>query len=486
MTTTETDSAAAPATEEDLLVRSIRFEVVFPGYRRADLEPLWKQLWALSDDLRLAANRVTGAVWSVLIGGAPHPIGVSKRGKNAGKEVPIHPQSLCYQALSGQWQPYGQPLYQSTTELLASSSVRLALAGVIWTRLKADHLDILHGKTQLPSFRKMPLVCSSVQVDPEVGNFTLSPWEGGKKKLTVRPRKLDPHMWRKIRSAVRFGDCELSWDQPVGRKGRWMLSVSGYFHKKKLPETPPLIASVRLGYLTTCTLAFVHPATKKPQGQVESINLPSTVEKATARLERERTERGRWNRLDAGLREGRGRAKKLRATENLSDKLRRVTTTAVRQTAAAVVNLAIRRGATALAIPDLKTWSVNDTMEKTEELPEVERALRRKWYFARHQGEIRAQIQQVCETRGLPWVSVPVADANRTCFSCGKLTEAAPRDREWKCGCGAHRSTEANTAIVLAQRGADEIMRSLSEETSPKAKVPKRTKKKEEEKESGE
>jgi transposase len=303
----------------------------------------------------------------------------------------------------------------------------------------------------------LPIGSPYVDVDPELGTVSFSLWAGRKGRVTVRPRKLDSRMWADLRRATKFGTCRLTWYQPVGRKGRWMISVSAEFEQKPSEPSRPLVAAVRLGMLTTCTLAYCEPG-KTSAGQADSVDLPSSTWRAIRRIERERTERGEWNRKDHGLREGRGRTRKLRATQGLSDTVSRITDTAVRQVAAAVVATAVKRGATTLALPDLSRWSVADEMNRTEDLGEAGRTAHRQWYFRWHQGALRQRIEQAAQLRGLTVVQVDVADSSKTCSACGRVDQACRIERRWECPCGCKLSVEANTARVLANRAAKVVV----------------------------
>lgn len=427
------------------VVRTLRFEVVFPGSsRKADLTALWKELWTAQDDLRRAANRAISALYQVRLGTLPAP-------EKDGKPVPF--RTLCYQALSGKWQPFGEPLYTPTTTRPVSSQVILDLAGTLYTRLQTDWLEIQRGQKSLPTFRSVPLGCTGpgVRVDRDTLEVSVSVWSGGKGRITLRPRKLDPSQRKALRTALKYGTARLLWHAPKGRKGRWMLSMS-----VEQPVTHDLtersvVAAVRLGLHTTCTIAYAEDG--KVKGRADFIDIPDSTWRQVERVEKERRNRGRWNRRDRGAREGRGRARKLRAVEGLGDKVARVTDTALRQVAAAVVAQAIRRGAGTLALPDLKGWSVARELDRTEDLPSTDRADRRRAYFRWHQGTLRQLIREAAEKAGLAVVDVDVARSSSTCSECGAYDPDARQAGRWKCpDCGLELPASVNTARVLVLR----------------------------------
>lgn len=440
----------------DTIVRTLKFEVVWPGWRTTDKHALWRDLWSAMDDLRAAANRGISALFMLKLGLLPWPVEEPKRPKPGAsmeaRKVPI--RTLCYRAMNGGWQPFGTPMYQPREGAPAvSSSVLLDLAGYLYTRLQTDWVDIQHGDRALPTFRSIPIGSPYVEVDKELGTVTFSLWAGRGRRITVRPRRLDSRSWRTLRSATKFGGARLVWDRPPGRAGKWFLSLS--VEVPKVDRTSAaLICAVRLGMETTCTLAYAERDTGAPVRAGDQINLPASAWQAVRRVARERTARGEWNRKERGLREGRGRARKLRAVEGLGDEVARVTDTAVRQVAAAVVRTAISRGASVLALPDLAHWSVASELDRSEDMPDGDRQARRRWYFSFHQGALRQRIRQAAEREGLLVIEVNPARAGVTCSSCGHENAANRAARRWACSCGCKLSAEVNTARVLVARAA--------------------------------
>lgn len=447
--TADAESEAQPEVVPEVrtVIRTLRFEVVWPGWRRTDLLKLWKELWAAQGDLRRAANLTASAMCQLRLGTLPRPT------KPDGV-TPVSDQTLIYQALSGKWQPFGFPCYQPSEGVRrVASQVLLDLAGTIHTRIKTDWTEIRKGERSLPTWKRVPVGSSTqgITVDAATGMITIGLWEGRSARVTLRPRKLDSRLWGDLRRALKFGSAKLQWDQPPGRKGRWMLSLSVEV-PAAVRDVPPLVCAVRLGMATTCTLAYANPADAKLLRRTDAVNLPATVWRAVRRVQRERTERGEWNRKERGLREGHGRDRKLRATAGIGDLVARVTDTAIRQVAAAVIATAVSRGATTLALPDLAHWSVASELDKTAALPEGERADHRKWYFSLHQSGLREAMRIAAERQGLDIVYVPVAGCGKTCSECGAENPAYRVDRRWECPCGCKTSIESNTARVLAKR----------------------------------
>lgn len=439
------------------VVRTLRFEVTWPGWRRADRLALWEELWRAQDDLRRAANRAISLLYQIRIGALPQPM-------HDGRPVPE--RSLCYQLLSGSgtwhrtgpWAAHGIPFYvPSDGTRQVGSAVLNDLANTIATRAKKDFPLVRRGERSLPTWRTVAIGASdqAITVDRETGGITIPLWEGRGQRVTLRPRKLDPRLWGDLRRALKAGPARLQWDAPPGRKGRWMLSLSVDVPAALPKPERELVCAVRLGVQTTCTLAYADPATKVVERRCDVVDLPASAWRAAQRVERERRERGQWNRLDHGQREGRGRARKLRAVEGLGDVVQRVADTAVRQTAAAVVAMAVQRGATTIALPALSGWLTAHVLDVTEDVaPHAERARRRKGYFQAHWGALIAQITQVAERRGLRVVEVSAAGSGSECSECGKEGERI--EGRFRCSCGCALPVAANTAKVLARRALAE------------------------------
>ncbi len=88
------------------IVRALKFEVRFPGWRKADLfgkQGLLCNLTIARNEVTLAANRLISAMFAMKLGHIPLP--TNEDGS------PVAEQSLYYQGLSGKWQPQGKPMY---------------------------------------------------------------------------------------------------------------------------------------------------------------------------------------------------------------------------------------------------------------------------------------------------------------------------------------------------------------------------------------
>lgn len=442
------------AAETKTVVRALCFEVMWPGWRDADRLALWQELWRAQDDLRRAANLTVSAIAMLKRGVIPWPEEAGHRGAWKGIVRPVPLSTLINRALRGEWQPYGEPLYiQSEDTRKPSSQVFLDLSNAIEDRITADWKEIQRGQKSLPTWKSIPIgsTTQGLKVDPEAGTISMPLWAGNGQRVTLRPRKLDARMWRDLQRAIKFGSAKLQWNKIKGRKGRWDLSLSATYPAKDR-STEPLLCAIRLGMRASCTLAFANPATGRVERFGDVIDLPASAAKAVARVRRERTMRGRWNRKDRGLRVGRGRDRKLRVLGTIGDTVSRVTETAVRQTAASAVAAAIARGSGTVVVPDTAHWSVAQELDRTRDMPHGDRAAMRKWYFDRHQGELRAAIESAAEREGLTVMLVSPAGIGKTCSACGKVDATQRAHGRWHCSCGAQLSAEVNSARVLAGR----------------------------------
>lgn len=446
--------------------RAIRFEVTFPGWRRADLvgpRGLWKRLWAMSDDLTRAANRLVSALWQAKIGAVTSDVA---------------PRTLAYQGLSGKWQPFGKPLYAPSTER-AGSRVLLDTAGTVFDRLETDFRDIQRGKKALPTFRSLPIgaVGQAVSVRPN-GDVDLSLFAGRKGGVTVAPVRGIDTGTRAVLTGLaagthKLGNARLAWDQPEGRKGHWMLSITWTGAVKAAEGN--VIAGVDIGIRTAATVACVDVETGRHLAKKDIVRLPGNVIRGWRRLECARRERGQSNRRVYALREGRGQDRKLRAFRALSTKHMNLSGSGVSDVAAAVVAAAKRRGAVGVALEALTGWSVAHALDDLPNGTNADRARRRSWYFRWHQGALRQRIAEVAEREGLRVFVVEARNSSRTCAACGIVyPSVTPKtggeygyvawDR-FVCACGWGRETvvdekrrgrvhgEWNAALVLAQRG---------------------------------
>lgn len=443
-------TAAQPTT-----VRTVRFEVAWPGWRKQDLQALWKELWKAQDDLRRASNQTVSALWQVRSGALPHPL------KTDGKKWPL--QTLAYQALSGKWQPFGEPIYVPTTPRGVSSSVRRELASAIHTRVETDWLDVVRGNKVLPTFRSVPLGNSgnNVKLDPDALDVSLTVWAGRRgNRVRIRPRRLDNRQRALIRKSDGYGCAKLAWHKPKGRKGKWMLSLALNVRTKADERAQGTrIAATHLGMINTVTLATATKSDGKADKRIRTAQLPASAVRQITRLQRERTSRSQTNRKAFARRQGRGRQRKLRVVEAIGDRVHRITDTAVRQVAAAIVNMAVETGCSHLVIEDLKNWSVEKALRESQDLPGGGRAARRRWYFQWHQGALRQHLTAAALREGLSIIEVDPAYNSRTCHSCNTLwpelggEHGRVSTRQFRCTCGVSIDADANAVRNNLKRG---------------------------------
>jgi transposase len=261
---------------------------------------------------------------------------------------------------------------------------------------------------------------------------------------------------------TRHGSAKLAWVQPEGRKGRWMLSLSWTGEVEQASSDKPLIAGVHLGMTTGASIAYVEP-NGVVRRRKDLFDLPKQTLRAAQRLRTERRERLRTNRDEFGLREGRGRQRKLRVASAVGEKISRLTDTACKQLAAAVVNQAKECGAVALGLEDLNRWSRDRAMDEAETKGSNRRAAEfRQWYFRWLQGTIRAAIKNAADREGLPVFEVDAAYDSRACHNCDtRYAEPVVKDgvtygrwkwRGFRCTCGVDTHADRNAAINVARR----------------------------------
>lgn len=464
------------------ITRTAKFEVYFPGYRKSDLignrkkkdgpVPLYKQLWQASEDLTLAANKAIGALFQVQLGSMEAPIYES--GKNAGKSV--HLRTLTYRCLSGDWQPFGEPMYKPTHRRLGSR-VLVEAASMIFTRLQTDFFEVKTGQKSLPTFRKFPIGITgpSVEVFPD-GRIVVPLWarEKGKKrslKVTLKPKKID-RFQRSIldkcaTGVYKTGSAKLSWYQPTGRKGRWMLSLSwtGEVQDRTMHQHPA-IAGVHLGMTTAMSVAYGDLRTGKEKRKREEINLGDPILRQIERTKEERRKRSKTNAKEFNLRQGRGRQRKMRVASIFGDRVRRMTDTATSQAVAALVNKLKKNNVSVVALEDLQHWSRDRALDESELMSNKARKEHRKWYFRWHQGELRLKLKHVLEREGFTVYEVDAAYDSRSCYACG-TTYPQPLEgedgkiygrykwRRFRCLCGFEAHADRNASLNVMKRGLE-------------------------------
>jgi len=418
---------------------------------------LFYELARAQGELTRAANLTASALYLVETGALPRP-----EKPDGG---PRSSQSLAYQALSGDWRPFGDDrlIYQPQGRRLCGAGLA-ELAGLVYTRIKTDVKEIRSGAKSLATFNEVPLPvrADGVQIErrDERVVLHLQLWGGrGNNRLTVAPvlsardygqREI---LERLVSGVYRPGNARLYKDR---RKGKWTLALS--WTGEVAPKSGEVFAGLDLNILTTASLAFVRVADGAPVGRSERIQLPDTAIRAWNRVDAERRARLSAGRQVYVRREGKGVQRKLRAIEPLSGRRARVTSAAVEETAAAVVRAALARGAQGLAMEDL-TGLADRVMDDTAEQAQAPRARRRRFFLDGLLGSLRLAIRQAAEREGLAVELVPPRYTNRTCSACGKVWKE-PRDGYgrvspslFRCDCGAEIHAHRNASLNIARRG---------------------------------
>lgn len=456
------------------LTRTIKFEVDFPGLRRVDALHVKGGLRLMSLDLTRAANRAISAMWLLQLGMYPWPQ------KEDG--APVSLQTLAYQLLSGKWQPAGRPSYEPGPDApVAGSNVLVQLSNDVLTRINTDLQDIKAGRKSLATFREVPIPFPGSVVRPQAdGSFLLSVYAGRKGNLLrVRPRKLDTStnaiMHRIREGRYTHGSAKLWRD---ARNAKWFMALSWTdkaYEVATLPTDPAeatdvIVAGVDTGIQHACWVAFVNGATGEPLPKAEIVQFPSRTTRGVSRISRERRERLQYNRADLGLREGRGRTRKLRVVAAIGDKIDRMHTTMISQIAAATVNKIKERGATVMVIEDHSHWSETKMHRGADEQTRSEAARTRAAYYRWHQGAMRVALAQVGEREGLKVIEINPAYSSRTCHRCGAVWERdwikhPPKGdeiaygrvnlRQFRCECGHVGHADHNAAVNIARRGME-------------------------------
>ncbi len=516
------------------LTRTIKLEVQFPSLRPDDRLALYKRLWGLQNDLTRAANRVISALWLVRTGALPHPERVPRRGpKKGGESQKMAMLSLAYEALKadGEWRPFPTPCYEPYKDNpRAGGGVLAEHAAMINVRMTSDFDEIRRGEKSLATFRSLPIPYRAVEVELRGdGCIILQTFEGrSNNRVTVRPVKLDGSQnailhrlrageaaWAEAEQAkvkrsdfvfpvgaYKLGSARLQWDQPQGGKGKWFLSLSwtdtnhetGSLPATGEPATEALVAGIDLGIQNAVWIAFTK-ADGTPVKRPETVPFPRRTFRAVARISKERRERSTFNRAPLGLREGKGRTRKMRVVEKIGDKVDRLNDTMIGQIAAAAAAIIKRRGAAVAVLEDHGNWSVEKMHDLARQASSRDEAAKmRASYFRWHQGAMRVALRHALEALGILVVDVDPAYTSRLCHACGIVHKrdwykrhakegevAAGRIalREFVChpegteptfvyaggklvpseqkGCGYKGHADHNAGINIARRGIDQL-----------------------------
>ena len=451
------------------VTRAIKFEVTFPHVRKCDFkgdkDSLSWRLKVAQQELTRGANRLIAFLFA---------------SKHGAVEVPqVAPRSLAYQGLSGKWQPGQLPIMGPDVSF--SGGVRSATADHVLKSMDKYWKD---KDGRLPTFKSLPFMFrdSEVRVDPNTGFVCLTLWGGRKNNtVTVSPR-FDPRrdagkktIWNRIKDGVyKQGGGHLFKD---ARKNKWMLAVAWTGPVEEKPQG--LTAGIDLGIAITAVVAYLDPnGNLLPQRDTEKI--PGTTIRAWNKVGALRKSISRTNRDTWSLREGRGRNAKLAALEQVSDKKDRLVSATVLQTAAAIVNLLVKRGVSSLVLEDLTgiTERKMDETELSKSLSNKERATARKNFLHWQQGRLREKITHAAQLRGIAVTEVPPGYTSKTCSGCGIVwtltdpkTVRARLGRQvdvrkpvavkfgrltqsvFKCSCGTELNADYNAAINIARLG---------------------------------
>lgn len=481
------------------LTRALRIEVR-PVGRREDLlgdDGLYRQLWGAMSDVTRAANLTISALFQVRLGTVERPLSVRTRGAKKGETTPTGDRTLSYQALSGAWMPFGRPLYapyvpakKGTPHRRVGSSVLLGVAGLVFTRIQTDYLDVIRGKRALSTFRELPLAVegAGVTVLPD-RRIRLRLWaaeKGSKRSNTVdfAPVKLDAGsrtiLSRVVSGEYNHGDAKIAWRKPEGRKGKWYLSLSWTGAVEERPSG--LHAGAHLD-MSGITVAYVD-AEGKILPERDRISFPANLVRRWQVLQEDKRERLQSGREEYQRREGRGVTRKLRSVQDIGDRFARLSDEIALQTAAAVVECCQKRGASTISWDDLQDWAVQ-TAHGDADSADPRRVSRehRRWYFKQRQGLVREKLKDAAEKGGLRILLPPVAFVARDCAKCdaqyrksgiyaagikpgpahrgkrkgpegaGSLHEGRVSWTDFRCPCGWKCNAQRNSALNLARRG---------------------------------
>lgn len=451
------------------MTRAMRFAVSFPGWREADLKGksgLFYELAVVQGELTRAGNQTLSALYLVETGALPRPA------KENG--APVSSLTLAYQALSGAWEPFGpdRPVYRPKGRRLCGAGLS-ELANVLHTRIKTDLKAIRSGEKSLATCRSMPLPVRAdgvrVYRDDKTGRvlLDLQLWGGrGNNRLVVAP-VLGPRehgqrelFERLLAGTYKYGPAKLFKD---ARTGKWTVTLA--WSGDVAPAAGELLAGIDLNILTTASLAFVRLTDGKPVGGSERVQLPTDAIRAWNRVDTERRDRLGQGKAIYQRRVGRGVARHLRPIEVLAERRDRVSSTAVEETAAAVVRAAMKRGAVGIAFEDL-TGLTDRVMDESEEMSRMARSTRRRFFLNGLLGSLREAIGSAARREGLAVYPVRPEYTNRTCSACGvvwktpergfgRIKDEAGRDT-FRCECGASMHAHRNASLNIAKRGREE------------------------------
>lgn len=468
------------------VTRTIKFRVFFPSLRSADLkgkDGLAYTLAVVQGEMTRSANLAMTALWAA---------------KNKALPTPASLQTLTYQALSGKWEPIaGKTIAPKLVNgRKIGSNVLLATASLLDTRLKQDAKKIAKGEGTLSTFKDLPIYVAGagIAIDPNTDRFRLTLWGGRENNyITLAPMHMrggQREIYNRIKNGTyKHGDAKLFRD----RKGKWTVAMSWSGAIEDKPAG--LVCGIDLGIAVAATLGYTD-ATGAAQWARDAIRIPKSTARAWFRTDTERKERMETCGEAYDARSGRGRDRKLRPIEVLTGKRDRMVDSTVKETAAAIVRTAIKRGASTLVLEDLSKI-VTNKLDQTEDLEGKNKTFARRNFLAWQQGALREQIKNAAPLSGLKVVVIDPAYTSKTCHHCGVVWTDTPaknvattlgiksvvtkkptaslgryEQAHFRCDCPAYGTGRAmnadlNAAINIARLGAVDVARKAALAANP-------------------
>lgn len=407
-----------------MITRALRCTVLFPGWRHRDLWGAGKEAWKdrtdlharlrkAQDDVTRAANALTSALYLLEQGLLPWPEEARQRGQRRGEVSRVPLGTLGYRGLSGKWAPFGDErlCYRPSTPEPVSSAILLETAQHVTKSHARSLAGVKRGQQALQTFRELPIMLPAQRVKLlDNLDLTLSLWAGRSGGLTVRPHGLNRGQRAMLRACAegraKLGAVKLAWDP---RRCKWALSMAYTLEEVAAQDAAAaLVAGASLGFAPTVLVAYAAEAGGEASFS-DTLTIPRDLFRAERRLDGELAARSRANRAEFGLRTGRGRGRKLRATEALRGKIGRMREDARRELAAALVHTLRRRGVQRLVLEDMAWWHRSMLRESEPLRPQERRARRRRWIISAYQPHATTQaIISACAREGM---SVEVRDA---------------------------------------------------------------------------
>lgn len=467
------------------ITRTLKMEVHFPSRRKSDFfgeEGVFYEISKAQYDMTRAANKLMSICWGVSQGVIPLPV-YEEGHKREGKKRPL--KSCLYQALSGKWNPLGEPVYQQSTKRPVSSNILLGTSKHVFQRWTTDAKEVLRGSKSLANFRApMPFYFTKqgLKLQPSKERFTVPIWAGRKNnKLTLAPRKLRgsaKDIWQRILSdEYQYGGSSF-----YKSKGKWFVSLS--WTGKVKEATGPRVAGLDLGIATTAVIAYQEDG--KYLRKRDYVDIPKSTVRAWNRVERERRERGR--RLKTKKVEGKGYQRRIRHLDPLKKKRHNLVDSAVKEVSAHIVKRLLQENVSTLVLEDLRGITAQK-IDETEHLTAKQRARIRKNFLQWQQHALLTQIESAAESEGIQIVKISPAYTSKMCSACGTVwsttskTEVAKKLKKngkvdkkalkvrsskglgrvnqstFKCDCGKHvKNADYNAARNICRIGTGQVL----------------------------